>query len=138
MWSSFSLLSKHSIFVVFVVFVVVIATSRLSLKPLGSSVSCFYIQKSSLFNSVFRTCSRVIFFSAISSIMIILKPLLKSWSFSWKCWSMLIEPSFLASFLCLFIRLWAFWDSTLSTVSRCTYRTTPDTVHPSMCTLFFV
>ena len=84
----------------------------LSLKPFGSSVCNFFIQKSSRANKVCRTCSRVMFWSAISSMIMILKSL-KEWFSSRKCWSMEIVPTFFESFRCLFSRLWAFWACTL-------------------------
>ena len=84
----------------------------LSLKPFGSSVCNFFIQKSSRVSKVCRTCSRVMFWSVISSMIMSLKSS-KEWFSSRKCWSMEIVPTFFESLRCLFSRLWAFWASTL-------------------------
>ena len=86
-----------------------------SLKPCGSRVSSFCIQKSSLLNNVVRICSFVKFLWEISSMMIIRKSRLKSCSGSMKCRSMPIESCRFASFPCLFILLLAPWDSTFPT-----------------------
>ena len=107
--------SSHSWFPKTVVFHSVSGKFSFSLKPFGSKVFSFEIQKSSLWRSKFRIWSLVKFFFVISSITISRKSRLKLWSFWLKCWSMDIESGRVTSFLCLLVRLFIPWASTFPT-----------------------